>query len=131
MLLFVLSLFDWLGLSYYMRAEFLRLKPLNFVRAARALGVRHLHSFFNVILPHALTTVIPVIPFIIISGISLLTALDFLGFGLPPPMPSWGEMLSQGLQNLQAPWIALSSVTALFSTLLLATFVGEGVREPF
>lgn len=131
MLLFVVSLFEWVGLSYYMRAEFLRLKPLNFVRAAQALGMGHFRTFFNEILPNALTPVITVIPFIIISGISLLTALDFLGFGLPPPMPSWGEMLGQGLQNLQAPWIALSSVTALFCTLLLATFVGEGVREAF
>lgn len=130
-LLFVITLFDWIGLSYYMRGEFLRLKALNYVRAARALGMGPVRIFFNEILPNALTPVITIIPFIVISGISSLTALDFLGFGLPPPMPSWGEMLGQGLQNLQAPWIALSTVTALFVTLLLATFVGEGVREAF
>jgi microcin C transport system permease protein len=70
-------------------------------------------------------------PFSLIGGITALTALDFLGFGLPPPSPSWGEMLSQGLNNLYAPWIAISTVFALFSTLLLATFIGEGVREAF
>jgi microcin C transport system permease protein len=131
MLLFVVAIFQWVGLSYYMRSEFLRLKSLNYVRAARALGLGHVRIFFGEILPNALTPVITVIPFVIIAGISMLTALDFLGFGLPPPTPSWGEMLTQGLQNLQAPWIAFSTVTALFLTLLLATFVGEGVREAF
>lgn len=130
-LLFVITLFDWIGLSYYMRGEFLRIKSLNFVRSAKAMGLGHRRIFFNEILPNALTPVITIIPFTVISGISSLTALDFLGFGLPPPMPSWGEMLGQGLQNLQKPWIALSSVTALFVTLLLATFIGEGVREAF
>lgn len=131
MLLFVISLFEWVGLSYYMRSEFLRAKSLNYVRAARAAGIGPVRIFFNEILPNALTPVITIIPFIIIAGISLLTALDFLGFGLPPPTPSWGEMLTQGLQNLHAPWIAVSTVTAMFVTLLLATFVGEGVREAF
>lgn len=130
-LLFVITLFDWIGLSYYMRGEFYRVKGMNYIRAARALGLGHFRIFFGEILPNSLTPVITIIPFIVIGGISSLTALDFLGFGLPPPMPSWGEMLGQGLQNLQAPWIALSSVTALFCTLLLATFVGEGVREAF
>lgn len=131
MLLFVIAIFEWIGLSYYMRAEFLRIKALNYVRAARAAGLGPLRIFFGEILPNALTPVITIIPFVIIAGISLLTALDFLGFGLPPPTPSWGEMLTQGLQNLHAPWIAVSTVAAMFVTLLLATFVGEGVREAF
>jgi microcin C transport system permease protein len=130
-LLFVMSLFEWVSLSYYMRGEFLRLKGMNYVRAARALGLGHARIFFRQILPNALTPVITLFPFTVVIGISSLTALDFLGFGLPPPSPSWGEMLTQGLQNLQAPWIATSTVTALFVTLLLATFVGEGVREAF
>jgi microcin C transport system permease protein len=130
-LLFILTLFDWIGLSYYMRAEYLRIKSLNFVRAAKALGLGHFRIFFQEILPNALTPVITLIPFTVIAGISSLTALDFLGFGLPPPMPSWGEMLGQGLQNLQKPWLAFSTVMALFVTLLLATFIGEGIREAF
>jgi microcin C transport system permease protein len=130
-LLFVMAIFEWVPLSYYMRGEFFRLKTLNYVRAARALGLGPVRIFFKQILPNALTPVITIMPFTVVVGISSLTALDFLGFGLPPPSPSWGEMLTQGLQNLQAPWIALSTVTALFLTLLLATFVGEGVREAF
>lgn len=131
MMLFVVSLFEWIGLSYYMRGEFLRLKGLNYVKAARALGLGPMRIFFSQILPNAMTPVITILPFTVVSGIGALTALDFLGFGLPPPMPSWGELLTQGLQNLQAPWIAISTVTALFFTLLLATFIGEGVREAF
>lgn len=131
MLLFVMALFEWIGLSYYMRGEFFRLKGVNYVKAARALGFGPARIFMSQILPNALTPVITILPFTVVSGISALTALDFLGFGLPPPMPSWGELLTQGLQNLQAPWIAVSTVTALFITLLLATFVGEGVREAF
>ncbi|HKP95592.1 MAG TPA: ABC transporter permease [Fibrobacteria bacterium] len=131
MLLFVVAAFEWISLSYYMRGEFFRLRGLNYVRAARALGLGPVRIFFKQILPNALTPVITLLPFTVVSGISALTALDFLGFGLPPPMPSWGEMLTQGLQNLQAPWIATSAVAALFVTLLLSTFVGEGVREAF
>ncbi len=131
MLLFVMAIFEWIGLSYYMRGEFFRLKNLNYVKAARAVGLRPARIFFQEILPNALTPVITILPFTVIGGISALTSLDFLGFGLPPPAPSWGELLTQGLQNLQAPWIAISTVMALFITLLLATFVGEGVREAF
>jgi microcin C transport system permease protein len=131
MLLAVVSLFGWIGLSYYMRGEFFRLKGMNYVKAARAAGFSHTRIFFKQILPNALTPVITILPFTVVSGISTLTALDFLGFGLPPPMPSWGELLTQGLQNLHAPWIAISTVVSLFLTLLLSTFVGEGVREAF
>jgi microcin C transport system permease protein len=130
-LLLAMGIFEWVSLSYFMRGEFLRLKSLNYVRAARALGLGPIRIFFKQILPNALTPAITILPFTVVGGISALTALDFLGFGLPPPSPSWGEMLTQGLQNLQAPWIAVSTVTALFLTLLLATFVGEGVREAF
>lgn len=131
MLLVVVSMFGWIGLSYYMRGEFFRLKGMNYVKAARAAGFSHTRIFFKQILPNALTPVITILPFTVVSGISTLTALDFLGFGLPPPMPSWGELLTQGLQNLHAPWIAIATVLALFFTLLLSTFVGEGVREAF
>jgi microcin C transport system permease protein len=127
----VVALFEWIGLSYYLRAEFYRLKGLNYVKAARALGIPEWRIFLRHVLPNALTPVITLLPFMLVSGISALTSLDFLGFGLQPPAPSWGELLRQGLDNLQAPWLAVTSVTALFITLLLATFVGEGLREAF
>lgn len=131
MLILVLSLFSWVGLSYYMRAEFFRIRSMTYVQAARAIGVSNTGILFRHILPNALTPAITILPFTLISGIGALTSLDFLGFGLPPPTPSWGELLDQGLKNLQAPWIALSTVTALFATLLMATFISEAVREAF
>ena len=131
LLLIVMGIFQWIGLSYYMRGEFYKLKDMTYVRAARAMGIGHISIFFRQILPNAITPVITIMPFSLIGGITSLTALDFLGFGLPPPAPSWGELLSQGLNNLYAPWIAVSTVSALFITLLLATFIGEGVREAF
>lgn len=130
-LLLASALFQWIGLSYFMRSEFYRVKNFGFVRSAQALGLSKSHIFFKEILPNALSPVITLFPFQIIGGISTLTALDFLGFGLQPPTPSWGELLSQGLQNLQAPWLTAFTVLALTGTLLLATFIGEGLREAF
>jgi microcin C transport system permease protein len=131
LLLGITAAFEWIGLSYYMRGEFLRLKSAVYVRAARASGLSWWHIFRKEILPNALTPAITVLPFMLVGGISALTALDFLGFGLQPPTPSWGELLHQALENLHAPWLAITTVLALFITLLLATFVGEGVREAF
>ncbi len=131
MLLIVMTLFEWIGLSFYLRGEFLKLREQPFVLAARALGAGHRRIVFGQILPNALTPLITLLPFSLIGGISALTALDFLGFGLPPPAPSWGEMIGQGLQNLNAPWVAGSAVLALFLTLMLTTFVGEGLRDAF
>jgi microcin C transport system permease protein len=131
LLVCVVTAFEWIGMSYYLRGEFYRLKNLNYVKAARALGLSPVRVFFRHILPNALTPVVTILPFALIAGISTLTSLDFLGFGLQPPAPSWGELLRQGLENLQAPWLAVTSTTALFITLLLATFVGEGLREAF
>ena len=131
LLVTVVALFEWIGISYYLRAEFYRLKGLNYVKAARALGIPGWRIFLRHVLPNALTPVITLLPFLLIAGISSLTSLDFLGFGLQPPAASWGELLRQGLDNLQAPWLAVTSVTALFITLLLATFIGEGLREAF
>jgi microcin C transport system permease protein len=130
-LILVLSLFQWIGLSYYMRGEFLKIRNLNYVKVAKTMGMPSSHILFRQILPNGLTPVITLLPFQIIGGIGALTALDFLGFGLQPPTPSWGELLSQGLNNLFAPWLAVSTVVCLFTTLLLATFIGEGVREAF
>jgi microcin C transport system permease protein len=129
MLLLVMSLFQWIGLSYYVRGEFFKLREQPYVLASRALGANHARVLFRQILPNAMTPVITIIPFTLIAGISSLTALDFLGFGLPPPTPSWGELIDEGLQNLQAPWLAGSAVAALFITLMLATMIGEGIRD--
>lgn len=129
LLVAIMALFQWIGLSYYMRAEFLRLRQVQYVKAARVLGMGRVHIFFREMLPNAMTPVVTIFPFSLIGGISSLTSLDFLGFGLRPPTPSWGDLLSQGLNNLYAPWIAISTVLALFVTLLLSTFVGEGVRD--
>lgn len=130
-LLCVTAAFQWIGLSYYMRGEFYRLRDQTFVVASRALGAGHGRIIFQQILPNALGPVITILPFTLIAGIGTLTALDFLGFGLPPPSPSWGELLQQGLKQLYCPWIAFSAVAALFTTLMLASFIGEGVREVF
>jgi len=131
LLLLIMAIFQWIGLSYYMRGEFYRVKNMTYVKAAKALGIGPVRIFFRQILPNALTPLITIMPFTVVLGITALTALDFLGFGLPPPAPSWGELLGQGLKSLYAPWIAISTVSALFTTLLLATFTGEGVREAF
>jgi len=125
----IMTVFSWIGLSYFMRGEFLRLRDVTYVKAARVLGYSHWHILVKEILPNALTPVVTLFPFALIGGISSLTSLDFLGFGLAPPTPSWGDLMSQGLSHLFAPWIAVSTVLALFITLLLATFVGEGLRD--
>jgi len=127
----IMAAFSWIGLSYYMRAEFFKIKNMQFVKAATVLGLSHKRIFFKEILPNALTPVITLFPFSLIGGISGLTSLDFLGFGLQPPTPSWGDLLSQGLASLYAPWIAISTIAALFITLMLASFIGEGIRDAF
>jgi len=129
LLLVVSAIFSWIGMSYYVRAEFLKLRQQDYVTASRAAGASHFRLLFRQILPNAWTPVITLLPFSLVSGIGTLTALDFLGFGLQPPTPSWGELIQQSLKNLHAPWLGISAVTALFITLLLATFIGEGVRE--
>ncbi len=132
MLIFVISLFNWIGLSYYMRAEFLRGKKQTYVLAARAIGLSGSRIFLSHILPNSLTPLITILPFVLISGITVLTALDFLGFGLQPPTPSWGELLKQGLDVIREfPHLTIVTTLVLFLTLLLATLVGEGAREAF
>ncbi len=130
-LLITFTLFRWIGMSYYVRAEFLKLKNQTYVEAARAQGAGHGKIIFRHILPNAFTPLLTLLPFSLITAITALTALDFLGFGLAPPAPSWGELLQQGLENLYAPWMAISAIAALFITLLLASFVGEGARAAF
>jgi microcin C transport system permease protein len=128
-LIIIMAVFNWIGLSYYIRAEFLRIKKYQFVDAARVLGVKRYKILFSEILPNALTPIVTFMPFSLISAVFTLTALDYLGFGLPAPTPSWGELIRQGLENLSSYWLSVYPFIALFLTLLLLTFIGEGVRE--
>ncbi|MBI4625255.1 MAG: ABC transporter permease subunit [Verrucomicrobia bacterium] len=130
-LLFIVVLFSWTGMTYYMRSATYREKARDYVHAAQVLGAGTSRIIFRHILPNVLSTIVTFIPFTIASSISALTALDFLGFGLPPPTPSWGELLRQGTSNLHSPWIVASAFSALVIVLVLVTFVGEAIREAF
>lgn len=131
LLLIVDALFGWIGISFYMRAEFLRLRKWSFVEAARTQGLGDGRIMFGHILPNALVPLITFFPFSLVGAIGLLAALDFLGFGLPPPTASWGEMLSQGHENLWGWWLITYPSIALFAVMLLCVFVGEGLRAAF
>lgn len=129
MLVGILMLFMWIPVSRYVRAEVLRERSRDYVTAARALGGSSFRQMFTHILPNSLTPVITMVPFRLVAAIFTLTSLDFLGYGLPAPTPSWGELFKQGRSNLPSYWLTLWPFLALFSTLLLATFVGEAARE--
>jgi microcin C transport system permease protein len=131
MLLLCYALFNWIGISYYIRAEFLRLRHLPFVESARALGLPHRTIIFRHILPNALVPLITFFPFYLVGAIGSLAALDYLGFGLPPPTPSWGELLAQAQQFRWAWWLILYPALALFVVMLLGVFVGEGIRNAY
>ncbi len=131
LLIILLAAFGWMGLSDYVRAEFFRNRALEYVRAARALGLTNLQIMWRHILPNSLTPVITFLPFRMSAAILSLTSLDFLGLGVPPGTPSLGELLSQGKSNLDAWWISLSTFVVLVSTLLLLTFMGEALRDAF
>ena len=128
-LLGILSLFTWIGLSDYVRAEFLRNRTLEFVTAARALGLSNWQIIGRHVLPNSMTPVIAFLPFRMSGAILALTSLDFLGLGVPPDTPSLGELLAQGKSNLDAWWIALSSFGVLVGTLILLIFIGEALRD--
>jgi len=128
-LVVILSLFYWISMARYIRAEFLREKSKDYVQAAMAIGVSDRRIILSHILPNSLTPVISFLPFTIIAGIAVLASLDFLGFGLPEPTPSWGQLLSQGISNLSSWWLTLSPMAAMFLTLILIAFIGEAVRE--
>ena len=130
-LLGLLLLFSWTALVGVVRAEFLRARNLDFVRAARALGVGHFTIMLRHILPNAMVATLTFMPFILIGGITSLTALDFLGFGLPPGSPSLGDLLAQGKNNLQAPWLGISGFVVMAVMLSLLVFIGEAVRDAF
>ena len=129
LLLVLLSLFGWMGLSDYVRAEFLRNRQLDYVKAARALGVPNRQIIWRHILPNSLTPVVTFLPFRMSAAILALTSLDFLGLGVPPGTPSLGELLSQGKNNIDAWWISLSTFAVLVTTLLLLTFMGDALRD--
>lgn len=130
-LLILLLLFGWTSLVGVVRAEFLRARALDYVRAARALGVSDAVIMFRHMLPNAMVATLTFVPFILNGSITALTSLDFLGFGLPPGSPSLGELLSQGKNNLQAPWLGLTAFFTLAVMLSLLIFVGEAVRDAF
>jgi len=131
LLLACYGLFNWIGLSYYLRAEFLRLRSLPFVEAARCQGLSHARIIFRHILPNALTPVVTLLPFSLVGAIAALSALDFLGFGLPPLAPSWGELLQQAQHNRSAWWLVFYPSAALFLVMFLAVLIGEGLRDAF
>ncbi len=128
LLLVLLALFGWMGLADYTRAEFLRNRQMDYVRAARALGAGHWRIVTRHILPNSLTPLLTFLPFRMSGAILALTSLDFLGLGVPPPSPSLGEMLAQAKANLDAWWLSLSVFATLVLTLLLLTFIGEALR---
>ncbi len=130
-LLFILLLFSWMSLVGVVRAEFLRARNFEYVRAAKALGIKNNIIIFRHILPNAMVATITFLPFILAGSITSLTALDFLGFGLPPGSPSLGEMLQQGKSNLQAPWLGITSFFSIAIILTLVVFIGEAVRDAF
>ena len=130
-LLGILLLFSWVALVGLVRAEFLRARNFEYVQAARALGVANRTIIFRHLLPNAMVATMTFLPFILSGSVMTLTALDFLGFGMPPGSPSLGELLSQGKANLQAPWLGITAFLTVASMLSLLIFVGEAVRDAF
>lgn len=131
LLLVLLSLFSWMGLSDYVRAEFLKGRNMEYVKAARALGVLDITIMYRHLLPNGMTPVITFLPFRMSASILALTSLDFLGLGVPPSTPSLGELLAQGKANIDAWWLSLSTFMVLVGTLVLLIFIGEALRETF
>jgi microcin C transport system permease protein len=130
LLIFLLA-FSWMNLTGVVRAEFLRGRNLDYVRAARALGVSDPRIMWRHILPNAMVATLTFLPFTLSGSVTILASLDFLGFGLPPGSPSLGELVSQGKDNLQAPWLGLTAFFVLGGVLTLLIFVGEAVRDAF
>jgi microcin C transport system permease protein len=128
----VLMFFGWMGMTYYVRGEFYREKAKDYVAGAITMGAGHREIIFRHILPNALTPVISFAPFAVVGNIFALVGLDFLGFGLPPPTSSWGQLVQQGMDDVTtAWWLVLTPLSALFLTLLMVVFIGEAIREAF
>jgi len=130
-LLGIMLLFSWMALVGLVRAEFLRGRNFDYVRAARALGMLDARIMFRHILPNAMTAALTYLPFILAGSVTTLTSLDFLGFGLPVGSPSLGELLLQGKNNLNAPWLAITGFFIIALMLSLLVFIGEAVRDAF
>lgn len=130
-LLLTYASLGWIGLSYYIRGEFLATRKLSYVESAKVQGLPTYNIIFKHILPNAISPVITFLPFSLISAITVLNALDFLGYGIPAPNPSWGEMIGQGRERLTAWWLLFYPSLALFLLILLSSFVGEGLRNSF
>lgn len=131
LLIFIYTIVNWIGMTYLMRAEFYREKSKDYVAAALSMGQTDFKVMFKHILPNSLVPIITYFPFAVVGGISALVGLDYLGFGMPPPTPSWGQMLDVGLQNITKWWMVFAPVSAQFITLIMVVFIGEAVREAF
>jgi len=129
LLVILIAIFEWLGISAYVRAEFLKNRSLDYVRAAKALGQSDARIMWHHILPNSLTPVVTLAPFEMVAAIASLTSLDFLGLGMPPGTPSLGELLNQAKNNLDAWWLALATFSVLVVTLLLLVLVGDALRD--
>jgi microcin C transport system permease protein len=131
MLILIMAFFGWIGITWTMRTITYKERAREYVLAARALGATNIRIIFKHIIPNTIAIIVTFAPFAVSSGIVALTSLDYLGFGLPPPTPSWGELLQQGWTNLDAWWISGSVIAAMTITLITVTFIGEAVREAF
>ena len=130
LLIFLSSIFGWISISYYVRGEYLQNRKKEFIEAARALGAGHARIFFKHLLPNSLSPIITFSPFVIAGNITALASLDYLGFGLTPPTPSWGELLNQAQKHFTVGWwLAIYPSLALFLTLTMLSLIGEGVRD--
>ena len=131
-LLGIMVFFGWIGMTWYMRTATYKEKEREYVMAARVTGASTVRIIFSHILPNTVSVIITFAPFAVAGGITALTALDYLGFGMPPPTPSWGQLLSEASEyNINAPWIGISVISALIAVLTMVTFIGEAVRESF
>ena len=130
-LILIMAVFGWIGMTWTMRTVTYKEKEREYVLAARAMGASNLRIIFRHIIPNTVAVIVTFAPFSVSGGIVSLTSLDYLGFGLPPPTPSWGELLQQGWTSMDAWWIAGSVIVAMIVTLITVTFIGEAVREAF
>ncbi|MGB5987609.1 MAG: ABC transporter permease subunit [Desulfobacterales bacterium] len=131
MLIVIMAIFGWIGITWTMRTATYKERAREYVLAVRALGASDLRIIFKHIIPNTIAIIVTFAPFSVSGGIVALTSLDYLGFGLPPPTPSWGELIQQGWTNLDAWWISASVIGAMVVTLMIVTFIGEAVREAF
>ncbi len=131
MLIVIMALFGWIGITWTIRTTAYKERAREYVLAARAMGASDMRIIFRHIIPNTMAIIVTFAPFAVSGGIVALTSLDYLGFGLPPPTPSWGELLQQGWANLEAWWIVASVIGAMVATLLTVTFIGEAVREAY